>query len=76
MLHLGWAALDRLGNERLESSAMARELGVLVHGHLDLAAMRANNVLGGTRSSITCPALLCTGVASPRVLGAVLGTTK
>lgn len=55
---------------------MERELGVLVHGHLDLAAMRANNVLGGTRSSITCPALLCTGVASPQVLGAVLGTTK
>ncbi|KAJ7427098.1 rna-directed dna polymerase from mobile element jockey-like [Willisornis vidua] len=39
ILHLGWGnsgCLYRLGNERLESSASERDLGVLVDGKLNL----------------------------------------
>ncbi|KAJ7425560.1 rna-directed dna polymerase from mobile element jockey-like [Pitangus sulphuratus] len=80
ILHLEWGYLGcahRLGNDMLESSAMERDLGVLVYGKLNLSQQCPGNqerqlcprghqakhrqpVEGGD-----CPALLCTGVASP-----------
>ncbi|KAJ7420334.1 hypothetical protein BTVI_21854 [Pitangus sulphuratus] len=66
ILHLGWGnpgCVDGLGNEMLESSAMERDLRVLVNGklnmsHCALAARRANCVQGGIRKSISCSALV------------------
>ncbi|KAJ7425301.1 hypothetical protein WISP_24285 [Willisornis vidua] len=67
----------RLGNEGLESSAVKKDLGVLVHGKLNLissalAARRANCVLGSIRHSITSRSregivLLCSALVWPHL---------
>ncbi|KAJ7407037.1 hypothetical protein WISP_129359 [Willisornis vidua] len=78
ILNLAWGNLgcsDTLWNEMLESSATERDLGVLVDGKLNMSqqcpgsdqpcpgghqAQHRQLVKGGA-----CPALLCTGSASP-----------
>ncbi|KAJ7401512.1 rna-directed dna polymerase from mobile element jockey-like [Pitangus sulphuratus] len=77
----------RLGNEMLESSAMKRDLGVVVD-QLNMSqqcpgsqedqlhpgghqAQHRQPVEGGD-----CPALLCAGAASPWIVCAVLGTAR
>ncbi|KAJ7415323.1 rna-directed dna polymerase from mobile element jockey-like [Willisornis vidua] len=90
ILHQEWGnpgCTYRLGNEMLESSAVGRDLGVLVDGQMNISqqcpgsqegqpcsgghqAQHRQTVEGGD-----CPALLCTGAASPWILCAVLGTT-
>lgn len=74
----------RLGNERLESSTAERDLGVLVDGKLSMSqqypgSQEGQPCPGGHHRWLgkggDCPALLCTGAASPQVLYAVLGTT-
>ena len=88
-LHLGWSNpvyMYRLRDERLESSSAEMDLGVLVNGKLSmshwctLVAKRANHILGCIQYDIasqlrevTVP--LCSVLASPQVLCAVLGTT-
>ena len=73
ILHLGWSNAGhkyKWGEERLESSPAARDLGVLVGSRLNasqqhvLAAQRANPILGSIKHSITSPSkeiiiLLC-----------------
>lgn len=64
--------------ERLESSPLERDLGVLIDGNLDrseqcaLATKRANCTVGCIRPSTV---LFCTGVAPLQALCAVLGAT-
>ncbi|KAJ7409236.1 hypothetical protein WISP_116063 [Willisornis vidua] len=80
ILHLGWdnpGCADRLGNEMLESSAMERDLGVLINGKLNMSqqcpgSQEGQSCPGGHQANHRqpiergdCPALLCTGVASP-----------
>ena len=77
----------RLGNEMLESNAVERDLGVLVDGKLNFNQQCPGSQEGQACPGMhqaqhrqpgkggDCPALLCTGAASPQVLGAVLGTT-
>ncbi|RMC21289.1 hypothetical protein DUI87_02150 [Hirundo rustica rustica] len=85
ILHLGQVkpgCMDRLGNEKLESSAMERDLGgVLVDGKLNISQQCPGSQEGQPCSGVhqakhrqpvkggDCPALLCAGVASPQVLG-------
>ncbi|KAJ7416105.1 rna-directed dna polymerase from mobile element jockey-like [Willisornis vidua] len=80
ILHLGWynpGCIDRLGNEMLESSAVERGLGALVNGKLNMSqqcpgSQEGQPCPGGHRAKHhqlveggDCPALLCTGAASP-----------
>ncbi|KAJ7411526.1 hypothetical protein WISP_102342 [Willisornis vidua] len=80
ILHLGWGnpeCLYRLGNEMLESSAMERDLEVLIHGKLNMSQQCPGNqegqlCPGGHQEKHhhpvkggDCPTLLCIGVASP-----------
>ena len=79
----------QLGEEQLESSPAARDLGVLVDSKLSmsqqraLAAKRAKRILGCIKRSITnqpiqrgdSPAVFSVGAASPGILCAVLGPT-
>ncbi|KAJ7403704.1 rna-directed dna polymerase from mobile element jockey-like [Willisornis vidua] len=72
ILHMGWSnpgCSYRLGTEILESSAMERDLGVLVDGKLNMSQQCPGSqedqpchqpIEGGD-----CPTLLCTGVVSP-----------
>ncbi|KAF4802918.1 hypothetical protein TURU_018892 [Turdus rufiventris] len=63
ILHQGWGnrgCMDRLGKEMLESSAMERDLGILVDGKLDMSQQcpgtrRANPVLGGASGTASQP---------------------
>ncbi|KAJ7409721.1 rna-directed dna polymerase from mobile element jockey-like [Willisornis vidua] len=79
ILHLGWGnpgCACRLGNEMLESSAMERDLGVLVNGRLNMGqqcpgSQEGQPCPGGHQTKHhqmgeegDCPTLLCTGVAS------------
>ncbi|TRZ23857.1 hypothetical protein HGM15179_003248 [Zosterops borbonicus] len=74
---------DRLGNERLDSSAGERDLGILVCGQLNMSqqcpgSQEGQPCPGDIRHSITSQTRegivpLCSGVASPRVLGASFG---
>lgn len=74
---------DRLGNEMLQSCATERELRVLVNGRFNVSALAARGdirVLGHSRPSTAGwaregIALICTGAASPQVLGTLWGTT-
>ncbi|KAJ7418155.1 hypothetical protein BTVI_30460 [Pitangus sulphuratus] len=88
ILHLGWGnpgCTYRLGNEMLESSAMERNLGVLVDGKLNMSqqcpgsqeslswehqAKHCQLVKGGD-----CLSLLCTGCGLTLNIVAVLGIT-
>ncbi|KAJ7407526.1 hypothetical protein WISP_125912 [Willisornis vidua] len=80
LLHLGWGnpgCMYRLENEMLESSAMERNLGVLANGKLKLSqqclgSQEGQPCPGGHQTKHCqqvegedCPALLCTGAASP-----------
>lgn len=87
ILHLGnHDCLCRLGRKMLKSSTAERDLGVLVGGKLNMSQQRPGSqegqpCSGGHQAQHgqlgkggDCPALLCTGTASPQVLGTVLGT--
>ncbi|KAJ7407605.1 hypothetical protein BTVI_62540 [Pitangus sulphuratus] len=75
----------RLENKRLESSPTERDLGVLLDGKLNisqqcLGSQQGQLCPGGHQAKHhqlveggVCPALLCTGVASPGMSCAVLG---
>ncbi|RMC06752.1 hypothetical protein DUI87_16198 [Hirundo rustica rustica] len=90
ILPLGWdnhGCIDRLENERLESSAVERDLGVLLDGKLNMGQQCPGSQEGqacpeGHQAQHRqlgkggdCPALFGAGAASPPVLGAVLGST-
>ncbi|KAJ7410520.1 hypothetical protein WISP_107617 [Willisornis vidua] len=89
ILLLGWgnpSGSYRLGNEMLDSSAMERDLGVLANGELNMSQQCPGSQESQPRpeghqakhpqlvEEEDCPALLCTGAASPWLLCAVLGT--
>ncbi|KAJ7401307.1 rna-directed dna polymerase from mobile element jockey-like [Pitangus sulphuratus] len=76
----GWdnpGCMYRLGNEMLQSSAMERDLEVLVDGELNLSqqcpgSQEDQSCPGGHQAKHhqlveggDCPSLLCTGTASP-----------
>ncbi|KAJ7395478.1 rna-directed dna polymerase from mobile element jockey-like [Pitangus sulphuratus] len=78
ILHLGGGepgCTYRLGKDMLDSSAMERDLGVLVDGKLTMSQQcpgSQEGMSGGHQEKHRqpvkegdCPALLCTGVASP-----------
>ncbi|GAB0188695.1 mitochondrial enolase superfamily member 1 [Grus japonensis] len=89
ILHLGRGNPGytyRLGDEMLETSHAERDLGVLVDSKLNRsqqcaqAARKASCILGYIKHGIASRSRevivpLCTGVASPQVRRAVLGTT-
>ncbi|KAJ7410403.1 hypothetical protein BTVI_53641 [Pitangus sulphuratus] len=87
-LNLGWGnpgCTYRLGNEMLENNAAERDLGVVDNGKLNLSqqclgSQEGQPCPGGHQAKhrqpvegADCPALLCTGEASPGILCAVLG---
>ncbi|KAJ7425342.1 hypothetical protein WISP_23674 [Willisornis vidua] len=89
-LYLGWGDpgyAHRLGNEGMKSSAIVRDLGVLVNGKLTMSqqcpgSQEGQPCPGGHQAQHhqpvkggDCPALLSTGTASPGILCAGLGTT-
>ncbi|KAJ7410051.1 rna-directed dna polymerase from mobile element jockey-like [Pitangus sulphuratus] len=78
ILHLGWdnpGCTSRLENEMLESSATERDLRVLVNGNMSQqcpGSQEGQPCPGGHQAQHCqlvegedCPALLCTGAASP-----------
>lgn len=73
----------RLGDERLKSSPMERDVGILVYSKLHikqwcaLVAKRDNHILGRIASQLgeVIVPLLCAGVSLTWVLCVVLGTT-
>lgn len=79
--------MDNLGNERLERSTVEKDLGVLVDGKLNVNQQCPGTQEGQPCSGVhqaehqqagkggDCPTVLCTGAASPGVLGAVWGIT-
>ncbi|RMC14950.1 hypothetical protein DUI87_07129 [Hirundo rustica rustica] len=79
---LGWGSPGCV-HERLESSTTERALGVLVDGRINMSQQCPGSREGeacpeggiGPGKGGHCPALLCTGMASPRVLATVLVTT-